>query len=234
MNVRSHDGPSARWQRAGLLATLCLVFGLVPAAADGASWVVLSRPLEPQVDDRFALYVARGERGASEDTLASLGDVALQVLWNDGRIWMPADTDSNVDPQLPGLYLVGAAPARAGSRFSKSFVPVGRPADGDQIWRSRLGHRLELVPEVDPLAPRPDGRLPLRVFLEGKPLADALITALPYGGSLRDYRRATSNQIGEVTLELDRDGWWLVHVVHLAPGGTILGAALALPPPASD
>lgn len=110
------------------------------------------------------------------------------------------------------------------SRFAKALILAGKgPSSGyDQV----LGQRLELVPETNPYAltgGAGGGELRLRLLYEGKPLAGALIAALPKG---RPEARtaARTDREGRVRLRLDRSGFWLVKAVHMVPAPRETGA----------
>jgi len=103
-------------------------------------------------------------------------------------------------------------------RCAKAAIAVGAggAAGGGGGFDSVLGLTLELVPEADPTALKPGGELPLRLLYRGKPLAGALVTALP-----RDHPEAgvsaRSDARGQVRLRLGASGAWLVKTVHMIP-----------------
>jgi uncharacterized GH25 family protein len=93
-------------------------------------------------------------------------------------------------------------------RYAKTIV--GRGAGFDAAF----GDRLELVPQVDP---RTSDVVRFRLLFEGRPLANALVTAI----ARDDGRRisARTNAEGRVSLDL-RAGVWLVKSTNLVPAGT--------------
>ncbi len=107
------------------------------------------------------------------------------------------------------------------SRCAKSLIGVGdRPEGGfDRV----VGLPLELVPEKDPFLLELGSNLPVRLFLDGKPLAGALIVAMDRGDPQRRIQ-ARSDAEGRVRLRLDRDGVWLVKTVHMHPAPPDTGA----------
>jgi uncharacterized GH25 family protein len=115
----------------------------------------------------------------------------------------------------------GAGSREVFSRCAKTLILAGKgPAAGyDQV----LGQRLELVPEANPYALTGGGELRVRLLYEGKPLAGALVAALPKG---RPEARisARSDKEGRVRLRLDRPGFWLVKAVHMVPAPKETGA----------
>lgn len=95
-------------------------------------------------------------------------------------------------------------------RYAKALVVTGEglASGADQA----LGYRYELIPETDPYASTP---LVVRAVLEGKPVAGALIVAIPKDNpALR--RSARSDRSGRVTFELPR-GVWLIKSVQMVP-----------------
>jgi hypothetical protein len=93
-------------------------------------------------------------------------------------------------------------------RFAKTIVGVGAGFD------TTFGDRLELVPLLDP---RVSDTVSMQLLFEGKPLPNALVTAI----ARDDGRRvsARTDRKGRVSLELPHTGVWLVKSTHLVPAG---------------
>ncbi len=110
------------------------------------------------------------------------------------------------------------------SRCAKALVVVGGgPADGfDRV----LGLPLELVPQASPAAlpeTPADTELPVLLLFRGKPLAGALVAAIPRGAPEAGVSGRTDAE-GRVRLRLDRAGDWLVKAVHMEPAPADSGA----------
>ena len=90
-----------------------------------------------------------------------------------------------------------------------------------QFWRRPVGLALELVPESDPRRLDAGGTFALRLLHRGKPLAGALVKALPKDGNERGVSARTDSQ-GRVRLVLPEAGIWLISTVHMidAPAGS--------------
>jgi uncharacterized GH25 family protein len=93
-------------------------------------------------------------------------------------------------------------------RYAKTIVGAG--AGFDAVF----GDRMELVPVTDP---RTSGTPSFRVLFEGKPLANALVTAI----ARDDGRRvsARTDRRGRASLPLSGNDVWLVKSTHLVPAG---------------
>lgn len=124
---------------------------------------------------------------------------------------------------LEGLETISALRAKRGQsgagvkeRFSRCAKAAIRVGGGGPGFNSVQGLTLELVPDVDPTGLKPGDELPLRLLYRGKPLAGALVVALP-----RDRPdgkvSARSDAKGRVKLRLERGGDWLVKAVHMIP-----------------
>ncbi len=114
-----------------------------------------------------------------------------------------------------------AAPSREiYSRCAKSLVLVGKgPLEGfDRV----LGLPLELVPEELP-ALAAESELPLLLLFQGRPLAGALVIAIPRDAPEARVSGRTDAE-GRVRLDLDRAGDWLVKAVHMEPAAADSGA----------
>jgi len=101
-------------------------------------------------------------------------------------------------------------------RFAKALLRNGDGAGAR--YDEPFGWRFEIVPETDPTSQTP---LRLRLIYEGKPLAGTLVTAMH-----RDDPNARvqlrSDKQGRVTLNLPKNGVWLVKAVQMvaAPAGS--------------
>jgi len=60
------------------------------------------------------------------------------------------------------------------SKYVKSIVRVGK---SDGRFREKMGLTIEFVPEADPYAVRPGGKLPVQLLFRGKPAADVAVEA---------------------------------------------------------
>lgn len=93
------------------------------------------------------------------------------------------------------------------------FSGSGKHAGFDRV----LGFTLEIVPEKDPDAWRAEGDpLVFRLLYEGKPVAGALLVAMPQNEPSRKLS-ARSDPGGRVALRLPHAGVWLVKAVQMIP-----------------
>ena len=103
------------------------------------------------------------------------------------------------------------------SRFAKALLWAGVPTD-DLRARSAittpLGFTLELVPEQDPSAIRPERELPVRLLFNGAPLAGALVDATRMAAPGHAIARRTDAS-GRVSLPLAHAGVWMLAAVHM-------------------
>lgn len=113
------------------------------------------------------------------------------------------------------------------SRCAKSLVRVGQgPTTG---FDSMLGHPLELIPERNPSdlhwtedqGVRVLEMLPVRLYYDGRPLANALVGALdldaepPTDGTHQAPIEVRTDAEGRARLRLPHGGRWLLAAVHL-------------------
>lgn len=100
------------------------------------------------------------------------------------------------------------------SRCAKSLLWTGRgPAT---LFNKRLGMPLEIIPEKNPYLLGAGSTLPLQLLYRGKPLAGALIVAIPR----KEPGRAIalrSDVDGRVRMKLHSAGEWLIKSVHIVP-----------------
>jgi uncharacterized GH25 family protein len=115
-----------------------------------------------------------------------------------------------------------AAPAKeVYSRSVKALIAVGGVAGrGHDLV---AGLPLELVPEKNPYTLAAGAKLPVHLLYQGKPLAGALVVAIPRGRPAAKVS-ARSDARGRVELPLDEAGLWLVKAVHMVPAPQATGA----------
>jgi uncharacterized GH25 family protein len=110
-------------------------------------------------------------------------------------------------------------PAReAFSRCAKALLEAGAGTENrESAGQDRpVGLTLELVAEKNPYTLSPGDALPVRLLLENKPLAGALVQAL-LRGEPGAKSSARTDRSGRVQLRLARPGFWLVKAVEMAP-----------------
>jgi uncharacterized GH25 family protein len=127
-----------------------------------------------------------------------------------------------------GLVLALEARARAGlqradaserySRDAKAIVQVGAADAGssDHVTRP-IGLRLEIVPEVSPYAAARGTGLPVRVFYEGRPLANALVKLTDLSDDAQPVETHRTDDTGRASFSVPNKGDWLLNVVWTKP-----------------
>jgi len=100
------------------------------------------------------------------------------------------------------------------SRCAKSLLSTG--SGSAAVFNKHLGLPLELIPEKDPYALAAGSTLPVRLLHRGKPLAGALIVAIPKADPAHPVS-ARSDRNGLVRLTLPSSGPWLIKAVHIDP-----------------
>jgi uncharacterized GH25 family protein len=98
-------------------------------------------------------------------------------------------------------------------KFSKALLRHGQASRGfDRI----LGHRLELIPKVDPFSVATGATIPIEVRFEGKPLANATVEIGDDQSAEKSPAQKTDLQ-GIVRISVDHRGWYRLAVTHRAP-----------------
>lgn len=176
--------------------------------------------------------------------VAELSDVRLQRLWRSGRVELELDDAGGAAPfraTAPGVQLIAYEPrAEPGSAtdvasFGKALVVVGPASCKELIWRSELGHHLEIVPATDPVALLDrGGTLEVQILFRREPLAGVTVVAVAEGAPAESYRRAVTDTLGHARFDLDRPGRWLVHLAYKShergddPGWSLFQSSLLL------
>ncbi len=126
-----------------------------------------------------------------------------------------------IGAQLAGTSERRAEERRTYAKYAKTLLRVGNGKGAAKLYQKPLGHRFEIVAEVDPFSLRPGGTLPVRLLFDGQPLAGARIVI----GSTATATARQSNMPGVRTdaegrarLPLDRSGGaHYVHALHMIP-----------------
>jgi len=100
------------------------------------------------------------------------------------------------------------------SRCAKALLDVG--GAGRAGFDRPLGFTLELLPEKNPYALRPGDSLTVRLLLDGKPLAGALVHAQLHGQP-GVTSAARTGRDGRATLGLAKPGFWMIKAVEMGP-----------------
>lgn len=98
-------------------------------------------------------------------------------------------------------------------RYLKSIVVVG--GEDNQIWKTKLGHKLEIIPLANPSDSTVGEKLEFRVILDDKPLANVQLAALGKSEDKTTDKHARTNAEGKVSFTIEHSGFWMVRLVHL-------------------
>lgn len=133
-------------------------------------------------DTNLTVYGPEGFRLDLTKSLVDNGLAPEEGFWS-----------ARFQPSAAGLYMAASrmdkvmsyAPVRD-VKSAKTFFAVSRSLDeapaSDSAFERVLGHPLEIVPLIDPVASlRPGGVLRVRVLYKGKPLAGNRISFVPRG-----------------------------------------------------
>jgi len=193
---------------------------------------------------RITRFEAVGPGGVAVDLRGRLtpggaeadGALGLQA---PGAYVVALETDAAAQSHLPadrynayaeeeGLAPALEARARAGlqradaserySRSAKALVQVGAVGAGsaDPVTRP-VGLRLEIVPEVSPYAAARGTGLPVRVFYEGRPLANALVKLTDLSDDAQPAETHRTDDTGRAAFSVPAKGDWLLNVVWTKP-----------------
>jgi hypothetical protein len=174
------------------------------------------RPLPP---GEVHVQLLGGQPFADRVPPSGTSATQLEQLWHRGRAFLEVeDGTATFRAGEPGVHLLATRPPEAIS--AKALVVVGEPLHHETIWRSELGHPLEIVPRTDPVAlALGPGDLEIQVLFRREPLAGATVVAVAEGSSGRAYRSTVTDGRGDASFDLDRPGRWLVHLAHKGRDG---------------
>jgi hypothetical protein len=210
--------------RTGRLARIaCAALLCAPGALAGELWIQ-PEPPDPAAGQEITLRLFEGEPFAGEERpYTAERNGRFLRLWKKGRTGLTGlegrKPAARFVAEEPGAQLIVLDAPSSGS-YCKALVVVGAPGAGDPLRWSELGQRLELVPQSDPVELLAGASvLEVQVLFEREPLAGVRVAAVPASAPREGARSAVTDEIGLVTLTLDRPGWWLVRVAHRPRGG---------------
>jgi uncharacterized GH25 family protein len=201
-----------------------------------------------RVGDAVHVDLMLGNHGNDHRDLKLAGKVdpstcTLEVIGPDGKATDIKDrlVDRGAGPKegfwsaiytaaAPGTHLVAQAsdavvkyaPKRSIKSAKAIFVAstsLDRPPVENPGFDRALGHALEIVPTRNPVTPMGPGTpIVVKVFLKGQPLADARVSFIPRGVTLKEgfderYERKTDER-GEANFEPDEANSHLIVVHH--------------------
>lgn len=102
------------------------------------------------------------------------------------------------------------------SRYAKSLLLAGGAPPSSRGYDQRLGFALELIPQRDPAGLSAGESLPLILLRDGRPLAEAQVTARKRGQPSTKLT-ARSDEKGRVSFPLSGPGVWMVNSVFIRP-----------------
>jgi hypothetical protein len=193
--------------------------------------------------ERFVAVGPSGERPVlGRDGMDPAGLLRLDApgLWQvayrskPAPVLLPADKFEQYLREEGLEYIIDARAARGQrqmpgrERFSRSVKALLRSGDARNMtgFDRVLGMTLEFALEADPAA-APNGRVPMRLLLEGRPLAQALVVAYRKdagaAGAGREAMRARTDADGRIVLEVS-PGQWLVKAVYMKGAAADSGA----------
>jgi uncharacterized GH25 family protein len=133
----------------------------------------------------------------------------------------PYAEEEGLAPALEARARAGLQRADASERYSraaKAILQIGAGNAGafDHVTRP-VGLRLEIVPEVSPYAAARGTGLPVRVFYEGRPLANALVKLTDLSDDAEPMETHRTDGMGRASFSVPDKGDWLLNVVWTKP-----------------
>ena len=187
------------------------------------------RLLSANEETRLDNCVVDGAALVAEATEPSAGTVMAVLVLQPRPITLEGTTftkyieeeaaqDSVAPDFLPGVTTT--AQHEIYSKYAKAILTTG---DDDVACRI-VGLKMELVPERNPATVKPGERLPIRLLLDGEPVAGARISIscdrLQAGAYFSHVR---TDEEGRAEIELPVSGYWFVrsHLIRRHPDVTV-------------
>jgi len=99
-------------------------------------------------------------------------------------------------------------------RCAKALLQSGPDGDGSEIYKTRLGYRLELIPEANPYTLQPGDQLTFQLLWRDGPASDLLLQAFTRDDP-DNIQKVRTDAEGRATVTLHSSGTWLVKAVSI-------------------
>jgi hypothetical protein len=211
---------------------LWIVLAWAATGVAAAEVWIASIPGSPQPSEDIRVVVMEGSPFDESARPLTVREGRFQRVWKRGRQDLSVRDDgrqaSEFTPQRPGVQLVAFSNLRAtgGTDYCKALIVVGDASPSDPIHLSEMGHRLEIVPQTDPVTLlRRGGTLQVQLLLDREPLAGTTVRAIPAADPDGGVQSAPTDEIGLADLRLDGPGRWMIHVDHHDLSSTLIVVA---------
>jgi len=129
-----------------------------------------------------------------------------KYLEDEGIEFIQAERESRGESQSPAPeYFV---------RCAKALLQTG-PAN-DDVYKSKLGYKLELIPQSNPYALNENNELVFQLIYDDAPIKDRLVQAFNKSDP-EVIQKVRTDDNGMATVKIDRAGIWLVKAVQIIP-----------------
>ncbi|MBP6004641.1 MAG: DUF4198 domain-containing protein [Pyrinomonadaceae bacterium] len=161
------------------------------------------KPVVNFSSDQIGTYLLSMERGWTYITLDA--DKFEEYLKEDGIEYILGERERLGESKKPGRerYI----------RFLKTIVQVGGDRTG--VAKTRIGTKLEIVPQDNPYSKKVGENFSVQVYFAGLPLTNRGVFVDNRDGDALTTRKYTTDKDGKITIKLDHKGVWLVRLVHM-------------------
>ncbi len=168
--------------------------------------------VQPQIFGHGAVIQTKAKAAMQYQSLKPLAKGSYVVTAGRKAQWYTKSPEGSVNK--PKDQVKGALKCIRTEKFAKAVVNVGGALDDVS---KPVGAPLEIVPLANPGGVQVGGELPVRVLLNGKPLAGAEVMATfagftPEGKAMAFYVKADKQGLAKV--KLWHSGLWLVRTYH--------------------
>jgi len=173
------------------------VTDLTPFAKDGEKPIAIIRP------DNNGNHLIAIERSFSYISLEP--EKFTAYLKEEGLEEIIVEREKLKETDSPGFERY--------SRFLKSLIQVG--GVNDDIYKTIVGHKLEIVPQENPYTLKRGDKLSVIVLFEGKPLSNSTLHAYNKNGKRIFAEITKTDSDGRATFKLDHSGKWIIRLVNM-------------------
>ena len=170
--------------------------------------------------------------GSQSDWRTGLKNVGLDLQGSTAKAWQPGVGTTMFSSRFDNGLWVELADGSYRNARKSAFTDVKKSLSSFKyakalIWQGKrddnfqrvVGHDLEIVPMADPFAATVGRKLPVKVLLRGKPLANIGLEIRDGATPLeeKDIPRYATNAEGIAEVPIDKAGWQVIGVDYEEP-----------------
>jgi len=200
--------------------------------ADGFN-IETERPLQRKITKKFELITATSKLDLLAENLESSFPILTKVVDFEGLglIHVERDYAKNIlenkkfedylkEDYIENISINTSAKKEQKERYTryiKCLIQSGQPND-DTLYKTIIGQQFEIILLQNPYKLKIGNKLQAKVYFQGKPLANKVITIRNRtGNEMATKQTSRTDKKGVCTFTINRKGDWFLHATQMIP-----------------